>query len=349
MFFPFTFLLSIRGRVAVLVLEQVLPALDIGLDRARAAREGEDDQLGGVIVSLDRLDLRARRGASGMSAGSTSRTAGASKLQALGVDRLLGIIGGDREQTSVTDAMAKAPCQTADRLVVSSFSDSFDDSMRRAETCDRLPAGLRYDSCWLLLVFRCSHEPTRPPVSDPTLRTHPGRSNAREPIANRRLSCILSCWSGAAGPRSEEGARRRQGLPALGRPAPAPRLPRSGIVPGRRPGEHRRFEVTIGEDAAILETPAMRKYDLIIVNADRRDPEFKFTEGQQKAIFEFVRSGHGYVSIHGADNAAKDWLPAWKEMLGGVFSHVGTARRQDQEGHLHGQDRRHAAARSPRA
>jgi len=36
-----------------------------------------------------------------------------------------------------------------------------------------------------------------------------------------------------------------------------------------------RYEVTIGEDAAILETPALRKYALLIANADRRDPEFK--------------------------------------------------------------------------
>jgi type 1 glutamine amidotransferase len=84
-----------------------------------------------------------------------------------------------------------------------------------------------------------------------------------------------------------------------------------------------RFQVTMGEDAAILETPAIRKYDLLIVAADRRDPESKFTRGQQEAIFEFVRSGHGYVSIHSADNAAADWLPDWKEMLGGVFSHIG--------------------------
>jgi type 1 glutamine amidotransferase len=84
-----------------------------------------------------------------------------------------------------------------------------------------------------------------------------------------------------------------------------------------------RFEVTIGEDAAILETPAIRKYDAIIVTADRRDPEFRFTQGQQEAIFELVRSGKGYVSIHAADNAALDWLPTWKEMLGGIYSHVG--------------------------
>jgi uncharacterized protein len=93
-----------------------------------------------------------------------------------------------------------------------------------------------------------------------------------------------------------------------------------------------RYQVTISEDAAILETLAMNKYDLIIVNADRRDDEFKFTPVQQEAIFNFVRSGHGYVSIHAADNAAKDWLPTWKEMLGGIFSHVGLPDGKPQKG-----------------
>jgi type 1 glutamine amidotransferase len=93
-----------------------------------------------------------------------------------------------------------------------------------------------------------------------------------------------------------------------------------------------RFEVTIVEDAAILETPAMKKYDLIIVNADRRDPEFKFTEGQQKALLDWVKAGHGYVSIHGADNAAPDWLPEWRDMHGGVFSHVGLPDSKTKQG-----------------
>jgi uncharacterized protein len=93
-----------------------------------------------------------------------------------------------------------------------------------------------------------------------------------------------------------------------------------------------RFQVTICEDAAILETPTMSKYDLLIVNADRRDDEFKFSPRQQEAIFDYVRSGHGYVSIHGADNAAKDWLPTWKEMLGGVFSHFGLPDGKTRKG-----------------
>ncbi len=93
-----------------------------------------------------------------------------------------------------------------------------------------------------------------------------------------------------------------------------------------------RYEVTIDEDAAVLETPAMAKYDLIIVNADRRDPEFKFTTGQQEALLNWVKAGHGFVAIHGADNAAPDWLPAWREMLGGVFSHIGLPDSKTKKG-----------------
>jgi type 1 glutamine amidotransferase len=93
-----------------------------------------------------------------------------------------------------------------------------------------------------------------------------------------------------------------------------------------------RYEVTIVEDAAILETPAMNKYDVILVTADRRDPEFKFTEAQQKALLGWVKAGHGYVSIHGADNAAPDWVPEWREMLGGVFSHIGLPDSKTKKG-----------------
>jgi len=85
----------------------------------------------------------------------------------------------------------------------------------------------------------------------------------------------------------------------------------------------RRYQVTLSEDAAILETPALKKYDVLIVNADRREPEHKFTLDQQKALLDYVKQGHGYVSIHGADNAPADWIPEWKQMLGGIYSHVG--------------------------
>jgi uncharacterized protein len=93
-----------------------------------------------------------------------------------------------------------------------------------------------------------------------------------------------------------------------------------------------RFRVTIVEDAAILETPALDKYDLVILTADRRDPEFKFTGPQQDALVSYVERGHGFIAIHGADNAAPDWSPELRKMLGGVFSHVGLPDSKTRKG-----------------
>ncbi len=93
-----------------------------------------------------------------------------------------------------------------------------------------------------------------------------------------------------------------------------------------------RYRVTICEDAALLGTPALKNYRILIVNADRRDPEFKFTEDQQRALLSAVKGGLGYVSIHGADNAAPDWLPEWREMLGGIFSHKGLPDGKTRKG-----------------
>ncbi len=84
-----------------------------------------------------------------------------------------------------------------------------------------------------------------------------------------------------------------------------------------------KYRVTIVEDAAVLESPRLDRYEMILMTADRRDDEFRLTEAQQRALLGRVRDGAAFVSIHAADNAAKDWLPEWREMLGGVFSHVG--------------------------
>jgi type 1 glutamine amidotransferase len=96
-----------------------------------------------------------------------------------------------------------------------------------------------------------------------------------------------------------------------------------------------KYQVTICEDAAILETPALQKYDVLFVTADRRDPEFKFTKPQQAALLDFVKSGGGYISIHGGDNAAPDWDPQFRVMLGGVFSHVGLPDGKTRKGDYH--------------
>ncbi len=84
------------------------------------------------------------------------------------------------------------------------------------------------------------------------------------------------------------------------------------------------FEVTICEDAAILETPSASRYQLIVATADRRDPEFRLTEPQQRALLRLVHDGRGFFSLHGFCCADKTWLPEMREMLGGVLAHFGT-------------------------
>ena len=86
----------------------------------------------------------------------------------------------------------------------------------------------------------------------------------------------------------------------------------------------KQFEVTICEDAAILETPALGKYDLIVATADRRDPEFRLTEGQQRALLKFVDNGKGFFSLHGFCCADQTWMPEMRDLLGGVLAHFGT-------------------------
>jgi type 1 glutamine amidotransferase len=92
-----------------------------------------------------------------------------------------------------------------------------------------------------------------------------------------------------------------------------------------------RYRVTINEHASVLESTALGRYRAIILLTDRRDSEFRLTEAQQRGLLDFVHgdSTHGLVTIHAADNAAPDWLPEMRTMLGGVFSHDTSGGRPD--------------------
>src|SRR5262245_46616849 len=82
-------------------------------------------------------------------------------------------------------------------------------------------------------------------------------------------------------------------------------------------------QVTISEEAAVLETSALGKYDVVVLTADRRDDEHRLTDKQQQALLDYVAAGKGLVSLHGFCCAANDWKPEMRQMLGGVLSHVG--------------------------
>ncbi len=83
------------------------------------------------------------------------------------------------------------------------------------------------------------------------------------------------------------------------------------------------FQVTICEDAAILETASLAKYDIVVGTADRRDNEFRLTVPQQRALLKFVHDGKGLFCLHAFNNADKTWVPEMREMLGGVLAHFG--------------------------
>jgi type 1 glutamine amidotransferase len=94
-----------------------------------------------------------------------------------------------------------------------------------------------------------------------------------------------------------------------------------------------KVEVTICEEADVLRTEAMAKYDCIVMNADRRDPEHRLTEQQQAALLELVSGGTGFVSIHGFCCAARDWKPEMRQLLGGVLAHFGRPDTKVRHGH----------------
>jgi type 1 glutamine amidotransferase len=94
----------------------------------------------------------------------------------------------------------------------------------------------------------------------------------------------------------------------------------------------KQFQVTICEDAAILETPAINKYDVIVAMADRRDPEFHVTKPQQHALLKFVHDGKGFFSLHAFCCADRAWVPEMRELLGGVLAHFGTPDTKVRQG-----------------
>jgi uncharacterized protein len=94
----------------------------------------------------------------------------------------------------------------------------------------------------------------------------------------------------------------------------------------------REFETTICEDAALLDTQALAKYDVIVAMADRRDAEHRLTPKQQQALLTFVKEGKGFFSFHAFCCADRNWVPEMRELEGGVLAHFGTPDTKVKQG-----------------
>lgn len=125
----------------------------------------------------------------------------------------------------------------------------------------------------------------------------------------------------------------------------APKKARLLIVTGNDVGSHdwrattpvtraileasKHFDVFVSEEPAVLETNALSKYDLIVLNY-RNAPEEKLSEAAKKNLTSFVKGGKGLVAIHFAVNAWGDW-DEYVKLVGRIW--VGKQTGKKVSGH----------------
>ena len=76
-----------------------------------------------------------------------------------------------------------------------------------------------------------------------------------------------------------------------------------------------RFEVRVTEEKGVVETDAMKRYDVLLLNYNRKE---RWPAKEEQALLDYVRGGKGLVVIHAANNA----FPGWDEydrMIGGAW------------------------------
>jgi type 1 glutamine amidotransferase len=81
-------------------------------------------------------------------------------------------------------------------------------------------------------------------------------------------------------------------------------------------GKNEQFSVDTTSNAAIFSSPALQQYD-IIVFSNTNNQVFD-TQEERDGLVRHVRSGKGFMGVHIACGAEREW--AWfKQMLGGTF------------------------------
>jgi len=79
----------------------------------------------------------------------------------------------------------------------------------------------------------------------------------------------------------------------------------------------RRFEVRVSEEPEVLATPALARYDLVILNY-RDGPGREASREAGQNLADFVARGKGLVAIHFAVNAFRDWKE-YQDLVGRVW------------------------------
>ena len=77
--------------------------------------------------------------------------------------------------------------------------------------------------------------------------------------------------------------------------------------------EVQKFKVVVTEEPVVLETDALQKYDVLLMNYNRGE---RWPEKQEQALLDFVKNGKGLVTLHGANATFPDWQE-YERMIGG--------------------------------
>ena len=81
-------------------------------------------------------------------------------------------------------------------------------------------------------------------------------------------------------------------------------------------GEENHFAVDVSDDPAVFTDDNLKKYQVIVFNNNNN--EIFDTEEQKAALQHFMKAGGGFVGIHSASGAMRNWPWFWS-VLGGKF------------------------------
>jgi type 1 glutamine amidotransferase len=88
-----------------------------------------------------------------------------------------------------------------------------------------------------------------------------------------------------------------------------------GIHAIRRLGKQHAFTVDPTEDASVFSAKRLQRYAAVIFLCTTGDV---LDDDQQRALEQYIRSGHGFVGVHSAADTEYDW-PWYGQLVGGWF------------------------------